>query len=177
MRFQKSHYGKDLNYPDTHLRPNKITIKNNIRIYLFVSEITVMNLKMHWELPTCRKTKLKSLHYISRLLQSIVICSVVVIHRQANLWNRVPNICFIYICIYIYIYSHVICERRHESESQSVVSDSFATPLSVARQPPLSMEFFRQEYWNVQLFPSPGNLPNPGIEPRSPALQADFFTS
>ena len=35
------------------------------------------------------------------------------------------------------------------------------------------MEFFRQEYWNGLPFPSPGDLPNPGIEPRSPALQAD----
>ena len=34
----------------------------------------------------------------------------------------------------------------------------------------------RQEYWSELPFPSPGNLPNPGIEPRSPALQADFFT-
>ena len=36
-----------------------------------------------------------------------------------------------------------------------------------------SMGFSRQEYWSVLLFPSPGGLPNPGIEPRSPALQAD----
>ena len=37
----------------------------------------------------------------------------------------------------------------------------------------LSMEFSRPEYWSGQPFPSPGNLPNPAIEPRSPALQAD----
>ena len=37
----------------------------------------------------------------------------------------------------------------------------------------LSMVFSRQEYWNGSLFPSPGDLPNPGIEPRFPALQAD----
>ena len=36
-----------------------------------------------------------------------------------------------------------------------------------------SMEFFRPEYWSAEPFPSPGDLPNPGIEPRSPALQAD----
>jgi len=35
------------------------------------------------------------------------------------------------------------------------------------------MAFSRQEYWSGKLFPSPGNLPNPGIEPRSPALQVD----
>ena len=38
---------------------------------------------------------------------------------------------------------------------------------------PLSMEFYRQEYWSELPFPSPGDLPNPGIEPESPALQAD----
>ena len=35
------------------------------------------------------------------------------------------------------------------------------------------MEFSRQKYWSVEPFPSPGDLPNPGIKPRSPALQAD----
>ena len=53
----------------------------------------------------------------------------------------------------------------------------FATPWTVARQAPLSMGFSRQEYWSGLPFPSPGNLPDPGIEPRSPALQADALTS
>ena len=48
----------------------------------------------------------------------------------------------------------------------------FATPWTVAHQAPLSMRFSRQEYWSRLPFPSPGDLPNPGIEPRSPALQA-----
>ena len=43
----------------------------------------------------------------------------------------------------------------------------------VAHQAPLSMEFSIQEYWNGEPFPSPGDLPNPGIKPRSPTLQAD----
>ena len=43
----------------------------------------------------------------------------------------------------------------------------------VACQAPLSMGFSRQEYWSGLPFPSAGDLPNPGIEPRSPALQAD----
>ena len=42
-----------------------------------------------------------------------------------------------------------------------------------AQQAPLSMEFSRQEYWSGLPFPSPGDLPDPGIEPTSPALQAD----
>ena len=52
-----------------------------------------------------------------------------------------------------------------------------ATPWTVAHQAPPSMGFSRQEYWGGLPFPSPGDLPDPGIEPRSPALQADALTS
>ena len=50
---------------------------------------------------------------------------------------------------------------------------TLATPWTVACQAPLTMGFSRQEYWSELPFPSPGHLPNPGIEPESPALQAD----
>ena len=53
----------------------------------------------------------------------------------------------------------------------------FATPWTVAYQAPLSIGFSRQEYWSGLQFPSPGDLPHPGIEHRSPALQADSLTS
>ena len=53
----------------------------------------------------------------------------------------------------------------------------FETPWTVAHQAPLSMEFSRQEYWSGLPFPSPGDLPDPGIEPRSPTLQADSLPS
>ena len=53
----------------------------------------------------------------------------------------------------------------------------FATPWTVAHQAPPSMGFSRQEYWSGLPFPSPGDRPNPGIEPGSPALQADTLTS
>ena len=53
----------------------------------------------------------------------------------------------------------------------------FATPWTVAYKAPLSMEFSKQEYWSGLPFPSPGDLPNPGIEPGSPALQADTLPS
>ena len=53
----------------------------------------------------------------------------------------------------------------------------FVTPWTAACQPPLSTRFSRQEYCSGLLFPSPGDLPNPGIEPGSPALQADTLTS
>ena len=51
----------------------------------------------------------------------------------------------------------------------------FVTPRTVARQAPLSMGFSRQEYWSRLLCPPPGDLPNPGIEPKSPVLQADHI--
>ena len=60
--------------------------------------------------------------------------------------------------------------------SRSFVSDS-VTSWTIAGHTPLSMEFSRQEYWNGYPFPSPGDLPDPGIDPRSPALQADSLLS
>ena len=48
---------------------------------------------------------------------------------------------------------------------------------SVTRQAPLSVGFSRQEYWSGLPFPPPGDLPNPGIEPMSPALAGGFFTT
>ena len=58
----------------------------------------------------------------------------------------------------------------------SVVSNS-ANYGTAAHQAPLSMGFSRQEYWSGLPFPSPGDLPDPGIEPGSPALEADSLTS
>ena len=53
----------------------------------------------------------------------------------------------------------------------------FEILCTVVCQAPLSMEFSRKEYWIVSPFPSPGDLPNLGIEPGSPALQVDFLPS
>ena len=53
----------------------------------------------------------------------------------------------------------------------------FATPRTVAYQFPPSIGFSRKEYWSGFPFPSPGDLPDPGIEPRSLALQADALPS
>ena len=68
------------------------------------------------------------------------------------------------ICIYFYIVKMKSCP-------------SLCDPWTVAHQVPLSMGFSRQEYWSGLPFLSPGDLPNPGIEPRSPALQADTLLS
>ena len=67
-------------------------------------------------------------------------------------------------------------KKREKVKSLSCVR-LFATPWTVAHQAPPSMGFSRQEYWSGLLFPSPGDLPNPGIKPRSPTLQADSLTS
>ena len=66
--------------------------------------------------------------------------------------------------------------KRKKVKSLSHVQ-LFATPWTVAYQAPLSMEFSRQEYRSGLLFPSPGDLSNPEIKPRSPALQADVLPS
>ena len=62
--------------------------------------------------------------------------------------------------------------------TQMLFTQSFFVPLwTVAHQAPLSLEFSRQEYWSGKPFPSPGNLPNPRIEPKSPSLQVDYLLS
>ena len=54
---------------------------------------------------------------------------------------------------------------------------TLVTPWTVAHQAPLSMGFSKQAYWSGLPFPSPGDLPNPGVKPGSPALQADALPS
>ena len=65
-------------------------------------------------------------------------------------------------------------------ESESEITQScltLVTPWIVAYKVSPSMEFSKQEYWSVLSFPSPGDLPDPGIEPASPAWQADSLPS
>ena len=85
-----------------------------------------------------------------------------------TVWSRLSWFTFICSQSYTIVFS--------ESESCSVVTDS-ATPWTVAHQVPLSTEFSRPEYWSGLPFPSPGNLPDPGIKTRSPVLQADSLQS
>ena len=72
-----------------------------------------------------------------------------------------------------YTVYHWITERKWSCP----VGSNSATPWTVACQAPLSMEFSRQEYWSGLPFPSLGDLPDPGIEPESPALQKDSLLS
>ena len=72
----------------------------------------------------------------------------------------------------------LLCAGSEESESEVAQSCPTLSDLwTLAHQAPPSMGFSRQEYWSGLPFPSPGDLPDPGIEARSPTLQADALTS
>ena len=80
------------------------------------------------------------------------------------------------------IYNGVTLVYNRNKPTMKSVSHSGCLTLSnpldyVAHQAPLPMGFSRQEYWTGLPCPSPGDLPNPGIQPRSPALQADSLLS
>ena len=70
---------------------------------------------------------------------------------------------------------YMIISFMVKSVSRSIVSDSIVTLRTVTHQVPLSMGFSRQEYWSGLTCPSPGDLPNPGIEPRSPAYRQILY--
>ena len=68
------------------------------------------------------------------------------------------------------------CNDKEKVKSLNHVQ-LFVTPWTVAHQAPPSMEFCRQDYWSGLPFPSPGDLPDPMIEPGCPALRADALPS
>ena len=90
-------------------------------------------------------------------------------------WGGVLHVCpwagpdFQCVCVCVCVCMCVCCRFSHVR--------LFATPWTAAGQVPLSMEFSRQEYWSGLPFPSPGDLPHPGMEPRSPAQQANSLPS
>ena len=69
--------------------------------------------------------------------------------------------------------THKILLYLHSLSLVAKSCPALVTPRTVACQAPLFLGFFRQEYWSGLPFPSSGDLPNSGIEPRSPAPQAD----
>ena len=83
--------------------------------------------------------------------------------------------------LYISYFQKDVRQLTVKDTSEEVKSLSrvqlFATPWTIAYQAPLSMGFSRQECWSGLPFPSPGDLPNPGIEPGSLALRADPLSS
>ena len=100
------------------------------------------------------------------------------IRKKREFWS----LCF---CVLQFVYQgYLSCERCHEEFSAiTMKSEScchihlFVTPWTVVSQAPLSMEFSRKEYQSELPLPSPGDLPNLGIEPGSPALQTDSLPS
>ena len=86
---------------------------------------------------------------------------------------------YMHTCVYMHIYIHThMCTHTyvHACCHFSCVW-LCVTPWTVARQAPLTLGFSRQEYWSGLPCPPPGDLPNPGFEPRSPELQADSLSS
>ena len=79
-------------------------------------------------------------------------------------------LCVLYISILLYVFMCVCAQLLSRVWL-------FMTPWTVAHQTPLSLELPMQEYWSELLYPPPGDLPNPGIEPMSPALAGGFFTT
>ena len=71
------------------------------------------------------------------------------------------------------IFSHTLSSQEYNGALVTKSCPTLVTPWTVAHQALLSIGFSRQKYWSGLPFPSPGDLPNPGIEPGSPTLQAD----
>ena len=113
--------------------------------------------------------------------------------KPAELFSSVPLLRFHHQCRKVSVYqfyssSFILDYPRFSSDINSLlcevlISQSlccvrlFATPWTKACQAPMSLEFSRQEYWSGLPFPSLGDLPDPGIEPGSPALHADSLLS
>ena len=91
--------------------------------------------------------------------------------------NNIP--CFILLAYVhpriLFIPGSMLGEKVKVLVAQSCLT--LCNPMNCSCQASLSMEFSRQKYWSGLPFPSPGDLPNSGIEPGSPALQADFLPS
>ena len=104
-----------------------------------------------------------------------VLCSdmKVIMYWSVCMWNSYPMA--VTQCANLFTYSCYLSRACAQLLSRVWL---FATTWTVAHQaPPLSMEFSRQGYWNGLLFPIPGDLPDPEMEPGSPALAGGFFTT
>ena len=89
-----------------------------------------------------------------------------------------PSACNNYYVYYVYYVSVLHSQQTMKVKVKSLSHvQLFATPWAVAYQATPSLGFSRQECWSGLPFPSPGDLPNPGIEPGSPSLQVDTLPS
>ena len=121
--------------------------------------------KLFWELcfrMDCRSGIAWSKLFTLKNLRRIVKCSLKTLQLLSSHGIRCP-------------FSTLFSTYSEQWKSLSCVR-LFVTPCTIACQAPLSMGFSRQEYWSGLTFPPPGDLPDPGIEPRSPALAGSFFT-
>ena len=104
----------------------------------------------------------------------VVSFTIFPLEVEVSLLHYFKNIIIFHIeCIKAFIYTFTSFKYHNLLTHVQL----FAIPWTAACQAPLSMEFFRQEYWSGLPFPSPGDLPHPGIESRSPVLQADSLPS
>ena len=139
-----------------------------------------------------------SIHGISqaRILESVSLQLIYFIHSTLYFlipyhWDPIPFPlptgnhwfvpCYDFVAISFVVFTCYFLHSIYKWWKESVKSLSrvqlFATPGTIAHKVPLSMGFSRQEYWNGLPFPSSGDLPDPGIEPASPALHADSLLS
>ena len=114
-------------------------------------------------LPAMRETQIGSLDWEEPLEKEMATHSSILAWRipmDRGAWGYSPRV-----CARVHTLSHFSCVRL------------FATPWTVAHQASLSMGFSRKEHWSGLPCPPPGDLPDPGIKPASPALHADSFTA
>ena len=95
--------------------------------------------------------------------------------KSWNLWTRKTG--GHQVSIYVKLSLNSRHSKKVKVKSLTLSIWLFATPWTLVGQAPLSMGFSRQEYWSGLPFPSPGDLPDPGIEPGFPTLQADSLLS
>ena len=131
-----------------------------------------------------RGTRRATVHGVTKCQTSsyIYIYIYVIYYTYANRkmcyykWSHLcPSVGSIYIFTYTSMHSAIVANMI----LPIVLSHAqfFATPWITACQAPLSIKFSRQEYWSGLPFPSPGDLPNPGIKPMLPVLAGKFFTT
>ena len=117
---------------------------------------------LFWGISLTQESNLHLLHLLQRQAVSLHQSQLGSTNWIMYLYKTCTSKTFLFVCVCV---------------NHSVVSSSVTPCDPVALQAPPCMEFSRQEYWSGLPCPSPGDLPNPGIEPRSPDLQANSLPS
>ena len=125
--------------------------------------------QLEWE-----RRELFKKHLCLLIYRLVNWCLEVIGKSHGNITILKHRVQFLYVANFYII--HSLSHLIYTIKKKLVVSDS-SNFMVWSHQAPLSMGFPRQEYWSGLPFPSPGVLPDPGIEPRSPTLQADFLPS